>query len=69
VFVLGILTQPEDLYSAGLPTKEKLGEALASECFQGRHELWNHKLLAHNSPEVTRMSSTLRKIIFDASHQ
>lgn len=67
VFVIGLLTQPEDLYSAGLPTKEKLGDALANECFQSCHELWNHELLAHNTNEVKRMGDKLRDIIFAAS--
>jgi hypothetical protein len=67
VFVIGLLTQPEDVFSAGLPIKEKLGEALANECFQSCHELWNHKLLAHNTNEVKRMSDKLRNILFALS--
>jgi len=64
VFVIGLWTEPEDLFAEGLPTKEELGEALASECFQNRRELWNHRLLMHNSQELIRMNDVLRPILF-----
>jgi hypothetical protein len=64
VFVIGLWTEPEDLFSHGLPGKEEFGRALANECFENRRELWNHALLRHNADELDRMTVSLRPILF-----
>ena len=46
VFVIGIWTEPEDLYRHGLGTKENFGRQLASECHENSIGFWNHNLRA-----------------------
>jgi hypothetical protein len=63
VFVLGALTEPEDL-KKDLGPFETLGLALAKDCREGTNETWSHPLLRHNAPEVLRLREQVRPILF-----
>jgi hypothetical protein len=52
VFVLGVLTEPEDLRAGRL---EEVGAALARDCRDGTSHMWDHALLKHNESEVARL--------------
>ena len=67
VFVIGIWTEPEDLYRHGLGTEENFGRQLASECHENQSDLWNHELLIHNANELDRMKVKLRPILFPSA--
>jgi hypothetical protein len=60
VFVLGALTEPEDLRRQGLGTYEQIGRTIATECFSEEGGLWSHTLLSHNLEEVARLRPLLR---------
>ena len=63
VFVLGTLTEPEDL-KADLGTYEKIGMAAARDCREGTSSVWEHRLLRHNADELKRLSDRVRPILF-----
>jgi hypothetical protein len=63
VFVLGSLSQPEDLKN-DLGSFETIGKALAKDCREGTNETWSHPLLRHNAPEVLRLREQVRPILF-----
>jgi hypothetical protein len=65
VFVLGALDEPERLKAAlKIPSYEKIGRALAKECSNATLTTWEHSLLSHNRPELTRMAPHVRPILF-----
>jgi hypothetical protein len=64
VFVVGVWSEPEALRAATGCSLEKLGSKLALECRDGSRAVWNHELLGHNAPEVTRMTARLRPFLF-----
>ena len=64
VFVLGVLTQPENLRRAGLGSFEAIGRAMARDCHEGTNAIWAHKLLQHNSDELARLSEHVRPFLF-----
>lgn len=64
VFVLGTLSEPEDLKSAGLGTYEAIGSALARDCRDETDTIWGHDLLRHNAGEVARLRERVRPILF-----
>ncbi|NQU19985.1 MAG: hypothetical protein HQ567_01785 [Candidatus Nealsonbacteria bacterium] len=64
VFVIGVWSEPEELRRADLGSKEDVGGKLASECYDGTRDVWNHDLLSHNANELTRMTTLLRPILF-----
>ncbi len=66
VFVLGVLDEPEDLIRASnnLNTFEKIGEALAQDCFKGTDHAWRHDLLIHNKDELARMEKAVKPFLF-----
>ncbi len=55
VFVLGCLSEPENVRSVTGMTKEELGEALAEACIGGEGDWWCSEILAHNEAELERM--------------
>jgi len=63
VFVLGALTEPEDLKN-DLGSFETIGLALAKDCREGTNERWSHELLRHNAPEILRLREQVRPILF-----
>ncbi len=64
VFILGTLTEPEDLKSAGLGSYETIGSALAQDCREGTDKTWSHELLRHNASELDRLHEQVRPILF-----
>lgn len=64
VFVLGVLSEPEQLrVDAHLPF-EDIGCALAEDCFNDTNILWGHDLLKHNKPELHRMIPSVKPVLF-----
>lgn len=55
VFVLGVLSEPEDLTRQKLGSFETIGRTLAEDFKQGAHGLWTHDLLKHNVAELSRL--------------
>lgn len=65
VFVLGVLTEPEDLKTAfGHSPLETIGLALAHDCRDETVATWNHQLLEHNASELERLRLHVRPILF-----
>jgi hypothetical protein len=64
VFVLGALTEPEALKTAGLGSYETIGKAIAADCRHQTGDLWNHDLLRHNSGEIARLRQFVRPFLF-----
>lgn len=58
VFVLGALTEPERLRSAGLGHFEAIGDGMASDCPPVPAGLWSHPLLLHNLNEIARFRAS-----------
>lgn len=67
VFVLGVLSNPEELRAELGMSFETIGETLANNCRDGQRDmLWEHKLLRHNQMELDRMIPSVRKFLFTA---
>jgi hypothetical protein len=64
VFVLGVLSNPEDLRRALGKDFEEIGSALAKDCREGTDTVWDHKLLRHNADEVARLREHVRPFLF-----
>jgi hypothetical protein len=63
-FVVGTSTTPEALRQAlGIGGFEAIGEALADDCAQNTMTYWGHVQLSHNSPELARLSLSVRPIV------
>ena len=65
VFILGALTEPEDLKQA-IGSFENIGKALAKDCREGTNTTWGHEMLRHNADEVVRLRKWARPILFGA---
>jgi len=63
-FVLGTLSEPEELKKEPRRSYETIGQGLAKDCRDGTDEIWSHPLLKHNAPEVFRLREHLRPILF-----
>jgi len=64
VFVLGVLSEPENLRTDINKTFEEIGEAMAKDCSDNTNELWGHHLLKHNKRELDRMASSVKPFLF-----
>ena len=64
VFIIGVLTNPEELRQGLGISYENIGNALASDCRDDTSHTWGHALLVHNSGEVQRMSGIVRQLLF-----
>lgn len=64
VFILGALSEPEELRKAGLGSYEEIGLALARDCREGTNDTWGHDLLKNNAGELARMRDHVRSILF-----
>jgi hypothetical protein len=64
VFVLGVLSEPENLSRDIKNNFEQIGEALAKDCPDKTKELWEHNLLKHNKRELDRMPSYVKPLLF-----
>jgi hypothetical protein len=63
VFVLGTLSEPEDL-KRELGSYETIGMALAKDCREETADAWGHDLLRHNAGELDRLREHVRPILF-----
>jgi hypothetical protein len=63
VFILGALTEPEDLTRAGLGSFETVGRSLAQDCRDNTNTAWGHELLRHNAVELARLCDRIRPIL------
>jgi len=63
VFVLGTLSEPEDL-KPDLGSFETIGWAIARDCCEDAGDIWTHRLLQHNAPEISRLRHHVRTILF-----
>jgi hypothetical protein len=65
VFVLGALSEPEDLKRNIGKSFEKIGEALSQDCVRNTREVWGHDLLKHNESELDRMILSVKPFLFN----
>lgn len=65
VFVLGSLSEPEDLKRNIGKSFEKIGEALSQDCVNNTRHLWGHDLLKHNESELDRMILSVKPFLFN----
>jgi hypothetical protein len=63
VFILGVLSEPEDL-KADLSRYEEIGLAMAKDCREGTNATWGHGRLRHNAGELDRLRQHVRPILF-----
>jgi len=69
VFVLGVLSEPEDL-KRNMESRislERIGENLAQGCPENTNELWNHDLLIHNRTELEQIALSVRSFLFPSN--
>src|SRR5271156_443730 len=59
VFILGALTNPENLRGV-LGSYEEIGSDLATDCREATHRTWGHNLLRHNAIEIDRLREQVR---------
>jgi len=64
VFVLGVLSEPEQLKRATGLSLESIGQGLATDCSNGTYVLWGHDLLRHNKAELQRMVTLVKPFLF-----
>jgi hypothetical protein len=65
VFVLGALSEPEDLKRNIGKNFEDIGEALSQDCVDNTREVWGHDLLKHNETELDRMIFSVKLFLFN----
>jgi len=65
VFVLGVLSEPEDLKGCTGLNLEVIGEALSKDCVDNTQTVWSHDLLRHNETELQRMISSVKPFLFN----
>ena len=73
VFILGVLSDPEDLKgikkkfeSIGTGKLEQIGDTLANDCSNDNtNGLWGHDLLKHNKTELDRMILSVKPFLFN----
>jgi hypothetical protein len=67
VFILGTLSEPEDLKKDLAMQFEAIGLAIAEDCREGTDKFWAHRLLSHNAEEVNRLREIVSPILFPPS--
>ncbi|MEI7867473.1 MAG: hypothetical protein WCI11_06245 [Candidatus Methylumidiphilus sp.] len=67
VFILGVLSEPEELKKSTGKSFEYIGRELAHNCVNGKDGLWEHDLLKHNNSELERMIKLVKSFLFDKS--
>ncbi len=61
VFIIGVLSEPEDLKAAR--RYEDIGHELAENCTTDQYAAWDHPLLKHNAAELSRLRRLVRPIL------
>lgn len=64
VFVLGVLSNPEDLKTNVHKNFEEIGKSLSNDCSDNTRTMWGHDLLKHNDTELNRMALSIRPLLF-----
>jgi hypothetical protein len=66
VFVLGVLSEPEEL-KASLNYKglEEIGMSLSQDCAENTHKVWGHSMLSHNKIELERLVLLVKPFLFN----
>lgn len=67
VFVIGVWDEPEALRSNLKDSYEKIGQRLATDCWEEADAVWQHPLLRHNAGELERLRKDVRLILFPNS--
>lgn len=65
IFILGVLSESEELKRNIRKDFEKIGMALAQDCADNTRSMWAHDLLKHNESELDRMVSLVRPFLFN----
>jgi len=65
VFILGALSEPENLRSNLRRSYEDIGKALSQDCADNTRTMWEHDLIRHNKNELDRMISFVRPFLFN----
>ena len=65
VFILGVLSEPEDLKGGTGLNLEVIGEALSKDCVDNTQTVWSHDLLRHNETELQRMILSVKPFLFN----
>jgi hypothetical protein len=68
VFILGVLTKPEDL-KVELGSYETIGLKMSKDCREETDMVWDHPLLRHNKGELDRLRKDFRTILFPSHHK
>ena len=64
VFVLGSLSEPEELKRELSRPNESIGRRMAQDCREETDTIWGHDLLRHILPELDRLRAGVRPILF-----
>ena len=64
VFVIGVWSEPERLKTQ-IGSYERIGAALAEDCFRDTNTTWSHPLLEHNTAELVRLREQVRPFLFE----
>ena len=64
VFILGVQSEPEALRRAVRHSLEKIGSILATECREGKREIWAHELLKINADALDRLQEIVCSFLF-----
>lgn len=65
VFVVGTLSEPENLRTQMNKSFERIGQALAQDCADNTQTVWGHPLLKHNESELGRMVKNVKPFLFN----
>lgn len=65
VFVLGVLSTPENLKICMSLNFEAIGKALSKDCVDNTQTIWGHNLLSHNKTELDRMILSVKPFLFN----
>ena len=68
VFVIGVLSNPEDLKRSLNKNFEQIGSQIAEGCKDSSIDFWQHTLLVHNIEEIRRLSGAFRDIFFNGTN-
>ena len=68
VFVIGVLSNPEDLKRSLNKNFEQIGSQIAEGCKDSSIDFWQHDLLVHNIEEIRRLSGAVRDIFFNGTN-
>lgn len=67
VFIIGALSEPEDLKRVGLGSYDDIGSKMATDCREDIDTIWAHELLRRNSAELARLRQHVRPILFPSN--